>query len=75
MASKPRLKPCPFCGGPGEYGVCDLKESPQNEGGEFIQCVECKASTTLMFAEKCDAKPLLAELWNRRPRGRKGRRR
>lgn len=74
MSKRPKLKPCPFCGGRAAFDVCNLEESPQNAGGEFIQCVECNASTALMFAEKCDAKPLLAELWNRRPRGRKGRR-
>ena len=62
-----RLKPCPFCGGAAEMG-CVRSESGEepNEGGYFIACLACDASTGLRFACGDDPKPLLIEQWNRR---------
>jgi len=53
------LKPCPFCGFQPDFG-----ETP--EGGVFLECQGCRASTTMMFPEKCDVRGLLAEKWNKR---------
>lgn len=55
------LKPCPFCGSEANYG-----DSP--DGGRFIECTNarCRASSKLMFPEKGDTDPLLAECWNTR---------
>ena len=66
------LKPCPFCGGKARFGIVEYAargESPrENEGGEYIECTDnrCLVSTMLIFPTKTDAKPLLAEKWNRR---------
>lgn len=54
-----KLKPCPFCGGDGRFG-----ETP--EGGHYIECAGCSASSVLMFPDKCDVRALLAERWNER---------
>jgi hypothetical protein len=54
------LLPCPFC-----YGRAEFHES-EDAGGVFIECGTCKASSTMMFPEKCDVRPLLAERWNQR---------
>lgn len=60
------LLPCPFCNGKAEFGVAD---DGVNDGGEFIQCTElrCGVSSRLFFPSKMDVKPLLVEVWNRRP--------
>lgn len=60
------LLPCPFCDGKAEFGVAD---DGINDGGEFIQCTElrCGVSSRLFFPSKMDVKPLLVEVWNRRP--------
>lgn len=62
-----RLKPCPFCGGAAEMD-CVRSESGEdpNEGGYFIACLACDASTGMRFACGDDPKPLLIEQWNRR---------
>lgn len=54
-----KLKPCPFCGG-------KPKRSETPEGGHYIECRQCNASSTLMFPDKCDVSDLLAERWNNR---------
>jgi hypothetical protein len=54
-----RLLPCPFCGGTATFR--------ENEGGHYVECGECRAGTCMMFPEKCDVLPLLAERWNSRP--------
>lgn len=58
-----KLKPCPFCGGEAELIVCD---EPGNEGGHAVQCKRCLACSPVRFSLKEDARPLVAEMWNRR---------
>lgn len=62
-----RLKPCPFCGGAAEMGQVrsESGEDP-NEGGYFVACIACDASTGLRFACGEDPRQLLIEQWNRR---------
>jgi len=55
------LLPCPFCGGMASFGV-----SEGHDNGEYIQCQNCLASSALVYSLKEDAKPILAEKWNRR---------
>ena len=77
MSDEIKLLPCPFCGGAAKFGAVTYlrKYSDEDEckinhdhGGEFIQCenTACAASSMLMFPTMSDAKPLLAEAWNRR---------
>lgn len=47
---------CPFCGGKARFA--------DHEGGEWIECSECTASTVCMYPDKTDVKELLAERWN-----------
>jgi len=58
--SKPKLLPCPFCGGKAEY----------DKRGEFcgVYCSECCIHTTkwLRVDKEYDVKKHLAEFWNRR---------
>lgn len=62
----PDLKPCPFCGGKAEHGTIPM--GGEDEGAHFIACTNsaCGASTNLRFSLMDDARPLLAEQWNRR---------
>lgn len=59
------LKPCPFCGGKASFNHV---ENGENAGGICVECDDpmCRTSSQLMFPEKCDVLPLLAEKWNRR---------
>jgi hypothetical protein len=52
------LLDCPFCGGKARYA--------EHEGGEWVECAECTASTVCMYPNKEDVKELLAERWNAR---------
>lgn len=66
------LLPCPFCGGMAErVDNGPTKEQVQHaiswgqdfdDGGSFIRCTSCDASTALHF----DRKENLVESWNRR---------
>jgi Lar family restriction alleviation protein len=49
------LKVCPFCG-----GVPERKET--KEGGKYISCRTCNASTALYF----DRAEILEDAWNTR---------
>ena len=68
----PDLKPCPFCGSKAVFMMIPNSVSGDdifgNEGGEYIECTRrgCGVSTVLVTAIKEDAKPRLAEMWNRR---------
>lgn len=53
------LQPCPFCGGTARFNETE-------DGGHFIECTKCRSSTCLRYSLMDDAKPLLAESWNRR---------
>jgi hypothetical protein len=57
------------------FGKITDQDDEENFGGEFITCTGCIATTDLRFSCKEDAKPLLAEAWNRRvsPPGSTGR--
>ncbi len=57
------LKPCPFCGGKAIY--TDNFDTDSN-GGEYVTCTHCQMSTVLIYGIMEDAKPLLAQRWNRR---------
>ena len=61
-----RLKRCPFCGGEAEFGQCSLAEDNDNAGAEFISCVQCDATTALVFPCMDEAKTMLMERWNKR---------
>lgn len=62
-----RLKPCPFCAGTAEAGCIETEAHDHpDEGGRFISCINCGASTGLRFACGEDPMPLLLEQWNRR---------
>lgn len=54
-----KLKSCPFCGG--KAGFDESKE-----GGIYIECEDCHSGSCMMFPDKCDVRPLLAERWNAR---------
>jgi Lar family restriction alleviation protein len=58
-----KMKRCPFCGGKPRYVIIDKGE---NDGGECIECIECQASTSVMFPLMDSVKELLYEKWNRR---------
>ena len=61
------LLPCPFCEGACAFGR--IEEADHSDfGGEFVYCANtaCGASSALIFPVMDDAKPLLAERWNRR---------
>jgi hypothetical protein len=57
------LLPCPCCGARAELQDADM---PGYEGGQFIECSGCRLTTPVRFSCKEDARPLLAEAWNRR---------
>lgn len=54
-----RLKPCPFCG-----GRADLRRTPQ--GGAFVDCGTCQASSKLVYGDKTDPRQIVIEAWNER---------
>jgi len=58
-----KLLPCPFCGGRARFNEI---EEGENEGGRYIECCKCNASTALFFPSKMDVTPILAEKWNKR---------
>jgi hypothetical protein len=63
----PELLPCPFCQGQAQFGSVPITHAAHHtEGGAYIECTECQASTALVFPMKSDAKPELSERWNRR---------
>jgi hypothetical protein len=53
------LKLCPFCNGKPEFGATE-------DGGNFIECTGCGSSTSLRYSLMEDARPILAEGWNKR---------
>lgn len=62
-----KLKRCPFCGGKAKHLQVDTV--PINDphfGGEYIECIKCKASTSIMFPLMDSIDELLAEKWNNR---------
>lgn len=66
MSTHPDLLPCPFCGARADLDVIDGEGGNPNDGGHYIECSLCRASTPLRFACGDDPKPLLIEAWNRR---------
>jgi Lar family restriction alleviation protein len=56
------LLPCPFCGGTA-HALCG---DGVNQGGYFVECGMCRASTNIVFACGDDPLPQLMEKWNRR---------
>jgi hypothetical protein len=62
------LLPCPCCGSPAHFFKINDDDS-RDHGGEGICCgrSDLCLTTGLMFACGEDVKPMLAELWNRRP--------
>ena len=57
------LKPCPFCGGKAERVDIDpTDEREPNAGGSYIACLNCYASSKVIFGDKSD----LPETWNNR---------
>lgn len=58
------LNPCPFCGGNASAGF--IGGDGDNAGGHYISCDQCDASTGLRFSCGEDARPILAEQWNKR---------
>lgn len=60
-----RPKPCPFCGGDADFDQV-VDERDPGCGGHYIDCLECGASTSLVFPLMDDVKALLLERWNRR---------
>ena len=61
----PKLKPCPCCGGKALFHYI---RNGENAGGNYIECSNkaCAITTNLRFSLMEDARPLLAETWNRR---------
>lgn len=57
MGTTDELKPCPFCGGEAAIGAT-LK-------GEFVNCVECLASTNVLLQDATTKAEAVAA-WNRR---------
>lgn len=64
MDDSDRLKPCPFCSGSASAGF--VAGDGDNAGGHYISCDQCDASTGLRFSCGEDARPILAEQWNKR---------
>lgn len=61
------LNRCPCCGSAAEFRMVPHDvPSDENPGGEWIECIVCGLTTPMMFSVMEDAKPLLAEKWNRR---------
>ena len=62
------LKKCPCCGSKADFQVNEEGTASPFNGGWWIQCTNpaCALATNIVFPEKTDAKPLLAEKWNRR---------
>ncbi len=52
------LLPCPFCGGAAER----VDNCPTKDGGSFIRCTQCDASTAIHF----DRRENLYSSWNER---------
>jgi hypothetical protein len=61
-----RLKPCPFCGGDAMFTV-EERDGHPDFGGHSAMCGSCGAGIGYVFACMDDPKPLLMELWNKRP--------
>lgn len=53
------LKNCPFCGGPAEI---ENLHHGENEGGSYVYCTQCLASSNLEFGSKEN----FVSNWNRR---------
>jgi len=50
---------CPFCGG-------EAKRGETNDGGYFIECTQCQASSKCVYPQKTDPDPILKDAWNSR---------
>lgn len=53
-----KLLACPFCGGKPYRHIDSSTE------GHYIECKQCRASSCMMFPDKCDVWALLAERRN-----------
>lgn len=60
-------KPCPCCGSPADFGMCE-DDTNSNYGGYYIACNNqaCRLTTQLVFACWEDPKTRLLEMWNKR---------
>jgi len=58
-----KLKRCPFCGGKAQYCFASL---PQYEGGQYIECTQCGATTNLTYPIKDSVEDIVCEKWNTR---------
>lgn len=58
VRDKQKLKACPFCGGKAALHY--------NGEANYIECIQCRASTNMQYSLKEDAVPLVVERWNRR---------
>lgn len=56
------LKPCPFCGGPAHRVDNRVAVGERTDGGSFIECTQCHASTAVHY----DRKENLLSAWQRR---------
>ena len=61
-----RLKSCAHCGGEAEFGQVPHQPETENSGGVFVECLQCGATTRLVFPCVEDPRPILLEIWNRR---------
>lgn len=59
MSEAPKLKPCPFCGGPAELRVGDEHA--------YIQCLCCSGHNACFTAGDNDAASEAVFFWNTRP--------
>ncbi len=60
-----KLKPCPFCGGTAiqvDFEVPETDIDDPNFGGSAIECLNCHATTAVVFGFKEN----LNERWNER---------
>lgn len=62
---KSLLKPCPFCGSPAKFCTDDNHQS-DNYNGSFIECVNCHASTAIVFPIGEEIRDKVESLWNTR---------
>lgn len=61
-----KLDACPFCGGLAEFCSLDEPEDSPNWNGEVVGCLDCGASTAVVFPAMDSGAEHLQMLWNRR---------